>query len=195
MRYRQHRFFLIVIILAVFLVYGYFSSSGRQTAQSDPPTSPVALSDPSAIQGPYFSDRDRIADRIVAAINRTRHNLDVAVYSLTQPDITAALEGAEHRGVRIRIVSDEGQSIDRHSEINYLRSRGIQVRLSGGFRGHRSLMHNKFAIFDGSLVETGSYNWTTSATSYNFENALFIRDPKVSADYENEFEHIWAQAR
>lgn len=195
MGYRLRRFFLIAVILAVFLVYGYFSSAGHQTARSDPPTSPVTLSGASSIQGPYFSDRDRIADRIVAAINRTRQSMDAAVYSLTQPDITAAIEGAEHRGVRIRIVTDEGQSIDRHSEINYLRSRGIQVRLSGGFRGHRSLMHNKFAIFDGNLVETGSYNWTTSATSYNFENALFIRDPKISADYENEFEHIWAQAR
>lgn len=56
-------------------------------------------------------------------------------------------------------------------------------------------MHNKFAVFDGRLVETGSYNWTTSATSYNFENAIFIRDLKVSARYEEEFQHIWAQAR
>ena len=51
------------------------------------------------------------------------------------------------------------------------------------------------AVFDKDLVETGSYNWTTSASNYNFENAIFIRDPRVAARYEAEFQHIWAQAR
>jgi phosphatidylserine/phosphatidylglycerophosphate/cardiolipin synthase-like enzyme len=56
-------------------------------------------------------------------------------------------------------------------------------------------MHNKFAIFDGNLIETGSFNWTTSGASYNFENAIFIANPDVSASYEKEFNHIWAQAQ
>ena len=160
-----------------------------------PPPVPVTLSGASSIQGPYFSDRDRIADRIISAINHTRHTLDIAVYSFTQPDLAAAIQAAHQRGVKVRIVTDEGQSFGHHSEIGYLRSVGVPVRLSEGFRGRRSLMHNKFAVFDGRLVETGSYNWTTSATSYNFENAIFIRDLKVSARYEEEFQHIWAQAR
>jgi len=44
-------------------------------------------------------------------------------------------------------------------------------------------------------VETGSFNWTTSASQYNFENALFLRDPRVASRYEKEFERIWEQAR
>ena len=68
------------------------------------------------------------------------------------------------------------------------------MRLSQGYRGNRSIMHNKFAVFDGKMVETGSFNWTTSADRYNFENALFISDPAVAARYESEFERIWEQA-
>ena len=195
MTFRFLRLTFFVIILAGAIVYGYFSSTGRQDPSSASVTSAPAASGTESIQGPYFSDRDRIADRTISAINHTRHTLDIAVYSITQPDLTAAIRAAWQRGVKVRIVTDEGQSFDRHSEIGYLRSVGVPIRVSEGFRGRRSLMHNKFAVFDGNQVETGSYNWTTSATSYNFENAIFIAAPKVSARYEEEFQHIWAQAR
>jgi mitochondrial cardiolipin hydrolase len=195
MKFRFRRSYVLAIVLTVVLAYGYFAGPGRQDAVRDPSTAPVAVSGASSIQGPYFSDRDRIADRIISAINHTRHTMDVAVYSLTQPEIAAAIQAAHRRGVQVRIVTDEGQSYDRHSEVGYLGSVGIPVRLSGGFRGLRSLMHNKFAVFDHEFVETGSYNWTTSATSYNFENAIFIRDPKISVRFEEEFQHIWEQAR
>lgn len=195
MSIRSRRPYVFAVILAFIIAYSYFSAHGHRDSATDAPKKTVSISSSSSIQGPYFSDRDRIADRIIAAINRTRHTLDIAIYSLTQPDIAAAIEGAHRRGVRVRIVGDEGQSFDRHSEIDYLRSRGIAIRLSGGFRGERSLMHNKFAIFDGNKVETGSFNWTISASSYNFENAIFIANPKVAESYQEEFNHIWAQAR
>lgn len=194
-KFRFRRSSLFAIIASAVIAYGYFSGSWPQDPARSPAVAPVAVSGESSIEGPYFSDRDRIADRIVAAINHTRHTLDIAVYSITQPDIAAAIQAAHRRGVQVRIVTDAGQSFDRHSEAGFLRSIGIPIRLSGGFRGARSLMHNKFAVFDGDVAETGSYNWTTSATSYNFENAVIIRDAKVSARYEEEFRHIWAQAR
>lgn len=195
MNFRFQRPALFVLVLAGAIAYGYFSGYEQQGHVERPPTVPITISGASSIQGPYFSDRDRIADRIISAINHTRNTLDIAVYSITQPDIAAAIQAAQRRGVKVRIVTDAGQSMDEHSEVRYLRSVGVPVRLSEGFRGQRSLMHNKFAVFDHYQVETGSYNWTTSATNYNFENAIFIRDPKVSARYQEEFLHIWAQAR
>lgn len=196
MSFRLRRSSIYAIIFAAVIAYGYFSMpGGRHGPARTPSVAPVNVSGGSSIEGPYFSDRDRIADRVIAAINLTRHNMDIAVYSITQPDIAAAILEAHRRGVQVRIVTDDGQSFDRHSEIRYLKSAGVPIRLSIGFRGERSLMHNKFAVFDGEIAETGSYNWTTSATSYNFENAVFIRDPKVSARYEEEFQHLWGQAR
>lgn len=195
MSFRFRRLTVFAIILAAAIAYGYFSGARRQESSDPSATAPVTSSVAPSVRGPYFSDRDRMADRIISAINHTRHSLDIAMYSLTQPDLAAAILAAHRRGVKVRIVTDEGQSLDRHSEIGYLKSAGVPIRLSEGFRGQGSLMHNKFAVFDGNQVETGSYNWTTSATSYNFENAIFIGDPKVSAQYEEEFQHIWAQAR
>jgi len=156
---------------------------------------PVARPGAASIQGPYFSDGDRISERIIAAINHTQNSLDLAIFDLTQPDITAALAAAHRRGVKIRIVADERQAHEPHSEIPYLTSQGLAVRLSRGYKGNRSLMHNKFAVFDGRVAETGSFNWTTSAESYNFENAVFIADPVSVARFQAAFERIWARAQ
>jgi phosphatidylserine/phosphatidylglycerophosphate/cardiolipin synthase-like enzyme len=148
-----------------------------------------------SLDGPYFSDGDQAAEHVIAAINRTRSTLDVAMFDLTHADITAALDRARRRGVKIRVVTDNGQARDLRSQIPYLRSRGIPVRLSGGYRGERSIMHDKFAVFDRQTVETGSFNWTSSADRYNFENLIFISSPAIAARYQSEFERIWAQAR
>ena len=163
------------------------------TAKRSP--APVAVPGAAPIEGPYFSDGDRIGERIIAAINHTQSSLDLAIFDLTQPDITAALAAAHRRGVKIRIVADERQAHEPHSEIPYLTSQGLAVRLSRGYRGNRSLMHNKFAVFDGRLAETGSFNWTTSAESYNFENAVFLADPASVARFQEAFERIWARAQ
>lgn len=185
---------LIITALVAVLAYCLYSPTGGLRQTGHHAAAPAVASGSLRVDGPYFSDRDRIADRLIAAMNHTQHSLDIAVYSITQPDITAAIEAAHQRGVRVRVVSDEEQARDSHSETDYLRSQGISVRLSKGFKGRRSLMHNKFAVFDAQSVETGSFNWTTSANSYNYENAIFISDPEIASRYEKEFQHLWAQA-
>ena len=96
---------------------------------------------------------------------------------------------AHKRGVKIRIVRDKTQSANKDDENAYLRKSGIPVEIRSG-RG-RGIIHDKFAIFDGKEVLTGSYNWTGNAESNNWENALFTDETKVVDAYEKEFEKIW----
>lgn len=184
----------IVILLGV-AAARFYPDLKRGSTGTRREAAPVAVPGTAPFEGPYFSDRDRVADRIIAAINHTQKTLHIAIYDLTHADITAALESAARRGVEIRIVADERQSHEPHSEIPFLQSKGIAIRLSQGYKGNRSIMHNKFAVFDGRLAVTGSFNWTTSADKYNFENAVFISDPTGVARFEEEFERIWSQAQ
>ncbi len=188
-------FLAIVAVLAGIRFYPQFRRWLPAARNLERSAAPVATPGSAPVEGPYFSDGGRVADRIVAAINHTQKTLHVAIYDLTEPAIAAALADARRRGVEVLIVADERQSREPHSEVSYLGSQGIDVRLSHGYRGNRSIMHNKFAVFDGRLVETGSFNWTTSADGYNYENALFITDPAVAARYDQEFKRIWQQAR
>jgi phosphatidylserine/phosphatidylglycerophosphate/cardiolipin synthase-like enzyme len=182
----------VVLILIALQVYRQHNRSLRDTGR---PILPVASPGAVPVEGPYFSDGDRVAERIIAAINHTQKSLHVAIYHFTEPDIAAAIEAGHRRGIEIRIVADEGQARERHSEIQELEGDGIPVRLSHGYRGDRSIMHDKFAVFDGKLVVTGSFNWTISADRYNYENAIFISDPAVAQRYEREFQRIWEGAR
>ncbi len=185
---------LAILILLAAVAVRFYPDLKRWLPGARRTLAPVAAPGAAPIEGPYFSDGDRVADRVIVAINQTRKSLHVAIFDLTHAEIAAVIEAAHRRGVDVRIVADDRQAHEPHSEIPYLRSRGIPVRLSRGYRGNRSIMHNKFAVFDGRVAETGSFNWTTSAEGYNFENAIFISDPAVVARFESEFERIWAQA-
>ncbi|MFB3923335.1 MAG: phospholipase D-like domain-containing protein [Terriglobia bacterium] len=185
----------VVVVLLAIAAARFYPDLKRRQAEPHRDATPVSVPGAAPIEGPYFSDRDRVAERIIAAINHTRRSLHIAVYALTHADIASAIESAAQRGVEVRIVSDQRQANEPSSEISFLRSKGVAIRLSRGYKGDRSIMHNKFAVFDGRLAVTGSFNWTTSADHYNFENAVFISDPAGVARFEVEFERIWAQAR
>lgn len=67
---------------------------------------------------------------------------------------------------------------------------GLNIKVNSAHK----LEHNKFAVFDGNKVVTGSYNWTNSATDKNSENCLFILEQnQVVIDYHNRFNELWQE--
>ena len=58
-------------------------------------------------------------------------------------------------------------------------------------KDHAIGIRNNFAIFDGKEVFTGSYNWTNNAEHFNWENAVFLDDPKLIAGFQKEYEVLW----
>src|SRR5579864_787220 len=115
----------------------------------------------------YFSPNGGIRDQIIKRINTSRSFIDLAMYSLTSGDIAEALASASRRGVKIRVIRDSIQSENKNDENAYLEQNGIQVGIRSG-KG-RGIMHDKFAVFDGKEIFTGSYNWTNNAENNNWE--------------------------
>jgi phosphatidylserine/phosphatidylglycerophosphate/cardiolipin synthase-like enzyme len=62
------------------------------------------------------------------------------------------------------------------------------------FGRQRGIMHNKFAIVDGKMVELGSFNYTHHASRANSENQIYLSNPKVVARFQQRFDKIWASA-
>lgn len=131
---------------------------------------------------------------VVKALDAANTYIDVANFSFTSAPIRDALLRAKSRGVHIRIVLDERQ-FKFLKEMRELVTLGFEVRLSAGKDGHRGVQHNKMAVIDGKLVQTGSFNWTTNAHKNNYENVLFLDAPDDVAAYESYFDRIWDQAR
>ena len=90
--------------------------------------------------------------------------------------------------MKIRIIADSRQAKGAYSAITELAREQVDIKITHG--EGRGIMHNKFAIFDGKLMVTGSYNWTNNAEHYNYENAIFITDPNVIRQYRMEFENM-----
>ena len=80
-----------------------------------------------------------------------------------------------------------------HIPYLYLRKNIFYCRIEKHRINNRhKIEHNKFAIFDGNKVSTGSFNWTNLASEKNSENCLLIsREQKTVAAYKKRFEKLW----
>lgn len=138
----------------------------------------------------YFSPDKKNETRIVEIINHSKKTLDIAIYSLTLKSVPYALREARKRGVKIRMVMDKVQSFGANSQYKDLVGGGFEIRKSRG----RGIMHSKYIVSDGCLVETGSFNYTDNAVNNNRENLLIIDSCKIGKKYSENFEEIWKAA-
>lgn len=138
-----------------------------------------------------FSPGGSALDLILQFTGSARHSADVAAYDFTSRPVAQALSAAVARGVKVRLVADEKKSRDRWSLVSQLACAGVDVRLNGMY----SIMHNKFIVADASAVETGSFNYTSSAEKRNAENALVITgEPETARQYQTEFNRLWNES-
>ncbi len=64
------------------------------------------------------------------------------------------------------------------------------------FHQKASLLHHKTAVINGEILVNGSYNWSMSAETKNFENLMIITGPeeqdlKMVSDFHDEFKAMW----
>ncbi len=135
-----------------------------------------------------------VTAHLVRAINVSRVSIDLANFSFTSEVLRDALLRAKGRGVAIRIVFDNGQ-YKFLPEMHWFAENGFDVLLSRGKSGEKGVMHEKFAVFDGALVEAGSFNWTRNGEKNNYENAMFLDAPDDAAAFAAQFQRIRDQAR
>ena len=170
-----------VLLLLLFLL-----SFGCKTPQEQVPTGRVETA-------AYFSPRGGCERAIINLINHSKKSIDVAIYSFTDRKIAKALVNAFNRGVKVRVIIDYGNGKSRFCVGPLLERAGIPVRYKKG--SGEGLMHNKYAIYDGRVLSTGSFNWTTSAEKRNDENLVVIRnDPLLIGLYRRNFEKLWKLA-
>ncbi len=115
----------------------------------------------------YFSLYDDPEAVIIEHLKRAELSIHIAMYYLTDSQISQEVVNAKNRGVELKIYLDSSQIDDKYSKSRFFINEGIKnIRISS----NSNLMHNKFAIIDNNIVLTGSYNWTASASERNDEN-------------------------
>lgn len=135
-----------------------------------------------------FAHYDTGLVRIIRVLNAAQHSLDVCVFSITQDDLAGALLEAHHRGVSVRILTDDEQMKAGGSDIERLRDAGILVLHDSSEKLH---MHHKFAIVDSKVLINGSFNWTAGAVKGNDENVIISHHAGIAGRFSKEFNRLW----
>ncbi|XP_020794139.1 mitochondrial cardiolipin hydrolase isoform X2 [Boleophthalmus pectinirostris] len=125
--------------------------------------------------------------RLLRHILSASSSLDLCVFSFSNMDLCRAVLALHQKGVIIRVLSDKQYIAISGSQIGPLRQAGICVRSDVG----SVYMHHKFALVDGSILITGSLNWTLTAVQGNMENLIVTMEPELVRPYIQEFNRLW----
>uniref|UniRef100_A0A061SHQ7 Mitochondrial cardiolipin hydrolase n=1 Tax=Tetraselmis sp. GSL018 TaxID=582737 RepID=A0A061SHQ7_9CHLO len=139
-----------------------------------------------------FAHVETSLSRFLQQFKTANKSIDIALYTITCNEISAAILDCHKRGVEVRIVTDDNQIRTAGSDILSLHAAGIPVRHDNSVVYH---MHHKFAVFDKQVVATGSLNWTRQAVLHNQENMVILRGAAVAKQFEAEFERLWQRFR
>jgi len=148
-------------------------------------TDPMNVNDPANWQG-------SIEGQLIQKINNAKSSIHIASFEFDLTPVAEALVAAHDRGVDVRWVTDNEHGLEADEEpgrgqFALLEKAGIEVRSDT----RTALMHNKFWIFDGEMVWTGSTNITESGIFKQDNNTVVIYASELAAIYEAEFQEMW----
>jgi len=123
---------------------------------------------PKPIYDVYFCPTDNCSEALVGMIQQSE-DVKCAFYDLEVPEVISALE--------------------EKNAMLVLDARNPQMQNAVYGRDNHQ-MHNKFCIFNTSIVATGSYNPTHRGSTANNNNLVIIRSKDVAGYYLNEFEEL-----
>ncbi|NBV49660.1 DUF1669 domain-containing protein [bacterium] len=137
-----------------------------------------------------FSPDEKCDEQLISFIRSAKKSIDIAIFSLTHPQIVHEILMASRR-IPVRVLVDRRQSKERHSLVSTLIK--AQVPARSGYQ--RGIMHHKFVIVDKDKLETGSFNFTHGASFKNQENQIYIWKSEVVSQYQSRFDKMWHEAR
>ena len=150
---------------------------------------------------PNRSGNTQICNELVRQIDSAKNTVDIAIYGYDKvPKIEQALKKAVKRGVKVRIVYDtdaSGNNIYAHTKYFVNMFKGAVCdkptkECKNPVAYSNSIMHNKFYIFDNTIVMTGSANLSyTDMSDYNANCVILFNSKKVADVYTREFEQMY----
>lgn len=140
-----------------------------------------------------FSPEGSAEDLVIQVIGSAHHDLRMMCYSLTSVRIVKALISAKQQGVDVRVVADQNGNRGKANvaAMNLLTHAGIPLRLDHVYK----IQHDKVIVVDRQTVETGSFNYTSSAARANSENVIVDwHDRGTARTYLTHWQSRWNQA-
>ncbi len=142
-----------------------------------------------------YSPQSNLERSEMETLSRATVSIDVAMYSFTDKELAEELCRLAQSGVRVRVYRD-GEQCRQESErgqstTELLLAAGIQVKVKQA----RDLMHLKSYVVDGSLLRTGSANWSPTGLKRQDNDLRYDTDPALVTLFETRFAEMWDRPR
>lgn len=161
----------------------------------------ILVTDCSTKFKPDRNGNTELCRELVNRINSAKTSIDIAIYGYDRvPKIETAIKNAIARGVVVRLVHDVdskngniyADTMSFASLIKNVSTDKAPVGLEKPSSYMNSIMHDKFFIFDDSVVVTGSANLSyTDMSGFNSNNVVIISSSEVARIYKQEFEQMY----
>jgi phosphatidylserine/phosphatidylglycerophosphate/cardiolipin synthase-like enzyme len=119
----------------------------------------------------HFSPKGGCQDALVQEIRNAHREILVQAYSFTADPLTFALVDAKKRGVKVEVLLDRSNEVEKYSDLHILLEQGLDPLIDA----EHAIAHNKIMIIDQKVVVTGSFNFTNQAEGENAENLLILK--------------------
>jgi phosphatidylserine/phosphatidylglycerophosphate/cardiolipin synthase-like enzyme len=137
-----------------------------------------------------FAPEEAVLPAIIDAVNKAQKSVRFMSFSFTDFDLASALEQRAEANIGVQGIFERVGSQTSASELTTLFCAGLQVRQDG----NKYILHHKVFIIDDSIVVSGSFNFSTNATTSNDENLIIIQDTDLAAQNIAEFNRRWSEA-
>ncbi len=144
----------------------------------------------------HYAPRENLESVDARAIGRAELSIDMAAYVLSDPRIIEALTAAAERGVLVRLYLDKSQFAEHGpTRGGVIETLLAHPNVAARVKGEGVLMHLKAYAVDGTILRTGSGNFSRSGLASQDNDAIFITDTAVVDAFEGNFERIWSRAQ
>lgn len=123
-----------------------------------------------------FSPNADCEKMLIDLISSATESVKVMAYGFTSDEISGAVKNSFDKGIDVKIIIDSARYKTKLNSGKVLKAAGVDVRTDKP----RGIAHNKVIIIDDSILITGSYNYTKSASTRNLENIIVLYSSKSS---------------
>ena len=136
----------------------------------------------------YFSPVDNVMDKLVSYVQGAQTSIRFIIFTYTDTNLANAMIARYQAGIDTQgVIENRGAS---NGAMVPLFCAKVPVKLDG----NKYTMHHKVIVIDGSIVITGSFNFTVSADKENDDNVLVIHNADLAKLYLQEFDRVWGLA-
>jgi hypothetical protein len=166
-------------VLSVLALFAGFELRGQVCSMQSYPVSPETGNGARAV--------------ILQTIEAARLSLDIALSSFTDVQLGDAVVRAFRRGLSVRVILATAGQVETGSQYKTLATAEVPMELAPT----SALFSHHFAVVDGAIVITGSYEWADLANPANYGSVILIRCPSSTAnrstadEFAGEFARLW----